>query len=138
MKQTEQHVILALAISAVRNLAAADMALNPQQRGVINATVGMFERMGKYYGVDDMDYPVKLAVYHGKAYVVPVYTNWLATDEDGTLYAYMERPEWDADCEVWEPTHGTLSAADSDRNFWCITCDREDVVAETSLIEVTE
>lgn len=131
MKQTEQHVILALAVSAMRNLAASDLARNATQRNIISATVGMLERLGDYHGVDDTNNPVKLVLYYGKPYIVPGCANWLTVDSDGNLFWFTSRPEWESDIKIWMPQTTDKPAA----NYGHIGS-RHDVDAETSLVEV--
>lgn len=40
----------------------------------------------------EIDYSTKVVKYFGITLTVPAYTNWLATDKSGNLYAYEQKP----------------------------------------------
>lgn len=46
----------------------------------------------------------KTITYRGRTYDAPKWTRFVATDSDGTVFAYAERPAIDSQHDQWEPS----------------------------------
>lgn len=73
----------------------------------------------------------KVIKYRGKEYLAPVWTKFVATDHDGGVYAYAERPVCDvAYCDHWEPAESYAGGSTACEAIGHVTEDWRDSLEE--------